>query len=156
MFDHFVLRRSLDDAEQLLLGNERTLLQTLALHDDVGERNQTSRHHLQWPEVCKGPNGSGRQQCSLLRIDDGVRLGHRLGEDVEDDNVHCDTNDDARGPEQTSRNDAGQGRLNRLAHVHCEEDRIDPSRGVFDQARQGATGLEALVGHGRRLGLRHL
>ena len=40
MFDNTLLRSSFNNSQELLLTNEWPLLQTFALHDDVGEFDQ--------------------------------------------------------------------------------------------------------------------
>ena len=114
MFDDLFLGSRLDDPEELLLPHERALLQTLALHNDVGETDEATRDHPQRPERDEHMREAGSRECSTVGVLHRVGLRHSLGKHEEDDDVQHHTDSDTRGAEETAGHDARQGRLHGL------------------------------------------
>ena len=146
-----VLGRRLDDAQQLLLVDEGTLLEALTLDDDVGERDQATRQRLQQRKSNERPDRSRRELGGAFGVDDRIGLGYRLGQHEEHDDVEHNTDGDACGPEEIVGDDTGERGLHGLGNVDGEQQRVDPPLGLGDQAHQHLAGLAALVGHRHRL-----
>ena len=156
MLDHLALGGGLDDAEELLLADERPALQPATPHDHIGEPDQAGGDQLQWREGDQSPNRPGGHHRGAIRVEYRIGLRHRLSQDEEDDHVEGDADNDADTPEEAPGHDAGQGRLHRLADVDGEQQRIDPPLRGLHQRLQAGAGPRTLLEESRGAGLRHL
>ena len=100
VLDHVVVGRGADDAEQLLLVDERSLLQALAGQQHVGEADESPADEPQRRERHQPVGRPGGEQRRPLGRQHGPRLGHRFGDDEEHDDVEHEADRDALGPEE--------------------------------------------------------
>ena len=76
--DRSLLRTHLGHRTDLLLGDERPLLEPLARQEDVGEADQEPRRDLEDP--AEEPYERGERERHAVGVQHGERLGHRLDE----------------------------------------------------------------------------
>ena len=131
--DHLVLDGQVGDGEQLLLGDERALLQALAGEDHVGEADEAREIHRSGGNAGQGGDRPGGAERGPLGVLDGPRLRRHLGEDEEHGDVEHGDGDEARA---AGREVAEDQRLDRLAGEHDEQQRVEPLL-VLDEPQQG-------------------
>ncbi len=131
-----VLGRGLHDAEQLLLRDERALLQPLPRQQDVGQADERPGDELQRREADQRRRRPGADQGRPLGVQHGVRLGHRLGQHEEHDHVQDEGDDEPDGAEEAVGQDRGQEGLRGLADGDGDEQGVDEPLGVVGQPGQ--------------------
>ena len=136
VLDDIVVRGGTDDAEQLLLADEGSLLETLSWDEHVGEDDERPTHQTQRRERHQPLGRPGGEQGGALGGHHRPRLGHRLGEHEEDDDVEHEPDGDALRPEQVVGEQRGEERLAHLQHGDRDEQRVDEALGVGDEAQQ--------------------
>ena len=143
VLDHLVLGRRLDDAEQLLLRHERTLLQALARQQHVGEADQAAGDEPQRRERHER-RGVVRAVMSAARsrVQHGPRLGQRLGQHEEHDHVQDEADEHTDRAEQPVGQDRGEERLPRLQDGDHHEQRVDEPLRVLDQRHRAAVAFD--------------
>ena len=156
VLDHLTLRSGLDDAEELLLADERTALEAAAPHDDVGQADQAGGDQLQWSEGDERPHGARRHHRRPVGMQNRVGLRHRLGEHEEDDHVEGDADDDTDAAEEPAGDDARQCRLDGLTDVDREQQRVDPPLRRLHKSLEARPSARPLLQKGGGSRFRHL
>ena len=100
VLDHLVLGGRLDDAEQLLLADERALLEALAGQEHVGQPDQAAADRAQRRERHQPLGDRAVSSAGPLGVQHRPRLRHRLGEHEEHDDVEHEADGHAPGAEQ--------------------------------------------------------
>ena len=153
VLDDLVLGGCLDDAEQLLLADERPLLQALAGQQHVGQPDQAAADQAQRRERHEQLDGARRGERRPARV---CSTAHVLGIDSArtKNTTTLSTKPTIRPvvPEQPVGEDRRQERLTRLQDRDRDEQRVDEPLRVTHQPVQGLGRLRAR-GFGERLRL---
>ena len=146
----------LDDAEELGLTDERTLLEALPLDDHVGQPDQKVGCDAQGPEPHEQLHRARGERRPLHRVQEGIGLRHGLRDDEEQHDVGDHADDDTDRTEQVACNDSRQCRLDRLTDVDGEEQRVHPQGRLLGEPRERLSGSNTLFQQRRRTRFGHL
>ena len=155
VLDDLLLGRRLDEAEELLLTDERSLFQPLALHDDVGETDEAAGDQAQRGEPHQQRRDPRRAEGRPVGLLHRVGLRHGLCQHEEHDHVQHHADCHPERPEQPSCDHTGQGCLHRLADVHRQQERVDPPLRVTDEAQESLSASRTGISECLGLRLRH-
>ena len=109
VLDALLVGRDVGHRLEVLLGDERALLQPLARHHDVGEADEPAGEGAQGREVRDGVEEPGAAQRGAVGVLDRVRLRHDLGDDEEQHQLEHEADDDPDRPEVAVEQDARAG-----------------------------------------------
>ena len=118
--DHLLLHGDVGHGEQLLLRQERALLEALAREQHVGQPDEAGGQHPHRRETHDRGHRPGREQRGPLRVLESPRLRRGLGEDEDHHHLEGGGDGHTQGAEESLAEHPDQGRRHQLAEQQQE------------------------------------
>ena len=147
--DRVLLGRDVGHGADLLLGDERALLQTLAREHHVGDTDEEIRRPAQRREVGEEPQHRRDGQRGTFGVLHRERLRRHLADHEEQDDLQHDADDDAPRAGGALEQHTDERRRGQLGDEDEQQHDVEGLLGVFEHRRQATRPLVGvLLGQG--------